>query len=232
MGNDDPSPPSPPDIDHQVMDDRNFATGDLDQAWNLMSSNRFLVHKAGKDADTYVIMNPGKQALGQVEWVGHGGWAIQGPQGANGPALAMLWRQHTEDHSQEHLSNLVHWGFHRYERAKANEENASIYCLANLDRTVRLFITYKGTEAILDSPTNRPVLKIAPGEHHGDVRLVDAYNDPVATVHTEAGFQETHEVSFEEAEDPFLVVLFAVTLGLEMDFRYGTWKSPFAHTDL
>jgi hypothetical protein len=220
----------PPDIDTADLDDKNFATGDLAQAWGLLSAPRFLLHKDRKDVEAYFVQDVSRRTLGQVIWTQNGGWAVNGPQGN---PLAMLWRQHTEDHSQENLKSLVHMGFHRYEQAVHDEENASIYCLANLDKTVRLFVTFKGDEAILDSPSNRPVLKMAKGQGIGDVGLVDAFDDPVANIHTEStALVETHDVTMLEAEDPFLVALFGITIALEMSFRHGNWRSPYAHTEL
>lgn len=223
--------PQAPDIDTQPMDDANFSTADLSQAMGLLGLPRFLARRrAWMDAEAYLLQNPANQTLGEVKWIENGGWGVYGPRG---DLLAMVWRQHTEDHSTEKLSNLVHWGFHRYERAKQAEENASIYCLASLNKTVRMFVTYKGADAVLDSPSNRPVLKMSQGEHYGDVELLDAFDDPVAVIHTEgAKLNEVHQVTFQEAEDPFPVAFFAVTLGLEMGFRYGEWRSPFQHVQL
>lgn len=220
----------PPDLDHQPMDDANFSTTDLAKAWGLLGLPTFLLRREHKDAAAYYVENASKKVLGTVRLVENGGWEVLGPEGR----LAMLWRQHTEDHSNEKLRNLVHMGFHRYEKAVHDEENASIYCLANLDRTVRMFVTYKGQDGVLDSPTNRPVLKMARGKARGDVEIVDAYDEPTANIHSEdLGYHaEVHRVTIEAAAEPFPVALFGITLGLEMDFRHGTWRSPFQHTEL
>lgn len=236
----------PPDIDTANLDDKNFASGDLSQAWGILGLSRFVVQRDNKDVESYFIEDAQKKRQGLVVWVQNGGWSIEGPPGQR---LGMLWRQHTEDHQQENLRNLVHLGLHRYEQALKSEQNASIYCLANPDRTVRMFVTYKGSEAILDSPSNRPVLKMAKGSGAGEIQLTDGFDDPVATIRTEKvgalpraarkqdgvlglPFAEAHDVTLTEAEDPFPVALFAVTLGIEMTLRYGEWRSPYQHLQL
>ncbi len=225
----DRAPYAPPSIDTAALDDKNFATGDLAQAWGVLGLPRFLLQRDRKEVEAYFVEDAQKNRRGLVEWFQNGAWTVQGPPGTT---LALLWRQRTEDHHAEGTRNLVHMGYHRYKEAVANEENASIYCLASPDQTVRMFLSFKGQEGILDSPTGRPVLKMAPGEHHGDVRLLDAYDDPVATVHTEVMAVETHDVSMEEAEDPFPVALFAITLAIEMTLRYGQWRSPYQRLQL
>lgn len=218
---------TPPDIDHQVMDDSNFSTGDLSQALGILGLPRFLVRREMKNVEGYYLENPAKQVLGKIAWIQNGAWAVQD---RSGQTLAVLWRQHTEDTSVDHLSSLVHLGLHRWEAAHKAEETASIYCLANLDKAVRFFITFAHGEAILDAPSNRPVVKMARGPHENTIQFVDAFDDPVALVHTEAmAFNETHDITFEEAQDPFPVAMFAVALSLEMGFQHGgQWKSPYA----
>lgn len=237
-----PDLPQPPDLDHQPLDDANFTSGDLAQALGLVGRPKFVVRRVDVldilsrkrssrvEPEAYTIEYPLGTVLGEVGWVENGGWAVKDPTGRS---VAMLWRQHTEDHSAERLSNLVHLGFHRFERAVKEEANASLYCLANLDKTVRMFVTYRGEEAILDAPSNRPVLKLAKGSGEHDLRLVDAFDDDVAAVHSDRAKEaEVHEVTFTEVEDPFPVALFVMTLGLEMNFRHGEWRSPYAHTEL
>ncbi|MDE1821103.1 MAG: hypothetical protein KGJ23_09700 [Euryarchaeota archaeon] len=227
---------TPPDIDHQTMDDKNFATGDLAQAWQLLTRPTFTIRREMKDIEGYYVEDHRLKLLnkphilGKVLWVQNGGWSVQDP---NGQTLAMLWRQHTEDHSVDNLSSLAHMGFHRWEDARKREETASIYCLANTDKTVRFFVTFAHGEAILDSPSNRPVLKMAKGTSENNIELTDAFDDPVASVHTDATtFAETHEVAIQEAVDPFLVATFTITMSLEMGFEHGgQWRSPYAHLD-
>lgn len=223
-------PAVPPNIDLAELDDKNLETGDLSQAWGLLGQNRFILRKDHKEVEAYFVEDLTRRVRGEVRWVQNGGWAVQAP---GGEPLAMLWRQHTEDHPQAHLGVLVHRGFRRYEEARRNEEDASIYCLADLDRTVRLFVTMKGNEAILDSPSQRPVLKMARGPVAGDVALVDAFDEPVANIHSErTAFIETHDITLLQAADPFRVVLFAAIIGMEMGLRHGTWRSPYAGTEL
>jgi hypothetical protein len=222
----DPDDITPPDLDTQKMDDSNFNTMDLSQAWGIWGRARFLIKREYKDREGYYIEDGAKNVLGKVAMVANGGWAVEN---SSGNTLAMLWRQHSEDHHVDNISSLVHMGFHRWENARKDETIASLYCLANLDKTVRLFVTLIGKDATLESPSNRVALKMAPGKQHNELLLVDGFDDPVATIHTEAmSTAETHEITFMEAEDPFLAAILTITIGLESGFRHGgVWKSPY-----
>jgi hypothetical protein len=222
----DPQEIAPPDLDTQKLDDSNFNTTDLSQAWGIWGRARFLIKREYKDREGYYVEDGAKNILGRIGMVQNGGWAVESP---NGNVLAMLWRQHSEDHHVDNISSLIHMGFHRWENARKDEVTATLYCLANLDKTVRLFITLVEKEATLESPSNRLVLKMAPGKQHNELVFADGFDDPVATIRTEAmSSAETHEITFIEAEDPFLAAIFTVALGLESSLRHGgVWKSPY-----
>ncbi len=226
----DPPEPTPPDLDHQTMDDQNFlneaSMGDLSRALGILGRARFTIQRHPTELEEYFLGAPDGSRLGRIRLVTNGGWAVED---GNGKMVAMLWRQRTEDHSVDHVSSLVHLGFHRWEKARKEETNASLYCLANPDKTVRFFVTYIGNDAVLETPSNRPALKMAPGQARDEFRIVDPYDEAVATVRTQAhGMEFLHDITFAELEDPFFVAILVVAISLEMAFRHGgEWRSPY-----
>jgi hypothetical protein len=226
-----PDPPeeTPPDLDTEKMDDNDFLSevsqGDLSRAMGILGMARIEVHRESAMNEYYILGADGRK-FGQVRMVQAGGWAVED---ANGKMFAMLWRQHTEDHQVDNVSSLVHLGFHRWERARKEETKASLYCLAMPDKKVRFFVTYIGHDAVLETPSNRVALKMAPGSRRNEIKIVDPYDEEVAKVSTlEAGMRFTHEIDFEELEDPFFAVILVVAISLELGFRHGgEWESPF-----
>lgn len=214
-------PLTPPDLNTQLMDDANFDSTDLSKGLGILGSVRLFVRKGGAatgkqhgETAAFELEDGNQNVVGKIVGVQPGDWAIEN---SAGKAIAMLWRQHTADHEVDNLSSLVHLGFHRWDRARKAEATGTLYCVAGLDRTVRFTVTFVDKDVILDSPSNRPVLKLLHGKGIREMVLADPDDDhPVVNVHSHLlTGSSVHEVEFVEPEDAFPVAMFVVALGLE-----------------